>query len=86
MNVVLHIPDDFAEQLGGGGDVERQALEALALESYRAGRLTKAELGLLLGVQSRYEVDGFLKAHDVYEAITLEDVEREVRDLQRLGF
>jgi hypothetical protein len=86
MNVVLHIPDDFAEQLRANGDVERQALEALALEAYRTDRLTKAELRRVLGIESRYELDGFLKAHDVYEPITVEDVERDVRDLQRLGF
>jgi hypothetical protein len=86
MNVVLHIPDDFAAQLSAGGDVEREALEALALESYRAGRLTKAELRRLLGIRSRYALDGFLKAHDVYEPYTLEDLERERAALQRLGF
>jgi hypothetical protein len=85
MNLVLHIPDDFAEQLSAGGDVERQALEALALESYRAGRLTKAELRRLLGIESRYALDGFLKAHDVYEPYTLEDLERERATFQRLG-
>lgn len=86
MKVVLHIPDEFAEQLGAEGDVERQALQALALESYRAGRLSKAELRRLLGIGSRYALDGFLKAHDVYEPITADDVEHEVRALQRLGF
>lgn len=85
MNVVLHIPDDLAEQLRAGGDVERQALEALALESYRAGRLTKAELRRMLGLGSRYELDGFLKAHDVYDPYTADDLERERATLQRLG-
>ncbi len=86
MNVVLHIPDDFAEQLSAGGDVEREALEALALESYRAGRLSKAELRRLLGFEVLDQIDGFLKAHDVYDPITIEEVERQVRDVQRLGF
>jgi hypothetical protein len=86
MNLVLPIPDDIAASLGANGDVERQALEALALESYRAGRLSKAELRRMLGIGSRFEVDAFLKAHDVYEPITLEDIERERATLQRLGF
>jgi hypothetical protein len=86
MNLVLHIPDDFAAQLSAGGDIEREALEALALESFRAGRLTKAELRRVLGIESRYELDGFLKAHDVYETYTLEDLERERSAFQRLGF
>lgn len=86
MNIVLHIPDDFAERLSAGGDIERQALEALALETYRAGQLTKAELRRLLGIRSRYELDGFLKAHDVCEPYAMEDLERERATLQRLGF
>ncbi len=86
MNLVLHIPDDFAAKLSAGGDIEREALEALALESFRAGRLTKAELRRVLGIGSRYELDGFLKAHDVYETYTLEDLERERSAFQRLGF
>jgi hypothetical protein len=76
MNLVLHIPDDFAERLSSAGDVERQALEGLALESYRLGRVSKAQLRRLLGLE-RLEVDGFLKAHDVYDPYTLEDLERE---------
>ena len=81
---MLSIPDDVAAVLGG--DVERQALEGLALESYRAGRLTKAELRRLLGIATRYALDGFLKAHDVYEPYTLEDLERERDTFKRLGF
>ena len=86
MHLVVHIPDEFAERLSVGGDVERRALEALALESYRGGRLTKAELRRLLGIATRYELDGFLKAHDVYDSYTVEDLERERATLQRLGF
>lgn len=41
MNVVLPIPDDLATRLSGGEpDLARQALEGLAAEAYRAGRLT----------------------------------------------
>jgi hypothetical protein len=86
MNVAFDIPDDVATQLSVGGDIQRLALEALALESYRAGRLTKAELRRTLGIESRFEVDAFLKAHDVYDPITIEEVERQVEDVQRLGF
>jgi hypothetical protein len=86
MNVAFNIPDYVAAQLSGGGDIQRQALEALALESYRAGRLTKAELRRTLGMESRFEVDAFLKAHEVYEPYTLDDLERERDAFQRLGF
>lgn len=85
MNLVLHIPDEFAEQLGSGGDVERQALEALALESYRAGRLTRADLRQFLGFGSPPALDAFLLAHDVVGTYTESDLARDRQDLQKLG-
>jgi len=86
MDVTVHIPDDLASRLGTAREVERRALEALALEEYKLGHLTKPELQRLLGFGTRDALDGFLKAHDVYEAYSLDDLERERQDLQRLGF
>jgi len=86
MNLVVRIPDDLAERLGADGDVERQALEALAVEAYRAGRLTKPELRRMLGFATRGALDGFLKARAIFEPYTLADIERERQDARRLGF
>jgi hypothetical protein len=85
MNVIVRIPDDLAERLGADGDVERQALEALALEAFRADRLSKAELRRMLGFATLNEMDGFLKAHGVFEPYTMADLEREREALDRLG-
>jgi hypothetical protein len=38
------------------------------------------------GILTRDALDGFLKAHDVFEPYSLGDLERERRDLRRLGF
>jgi len=87
MNVIISIPDDVAQRLSAvGGDLSRRALEALALEEYKRGNLTKPELRRLLGFDTRYALDGFLKSHEVFEPYSLEDLEREARELQRLGF
>jgi len=87
MNVTIKIPDDVAERLAAkGGDLSRRTLEALALEEYKQGNLTKPELRRLLGFSTRYELDGFLKSHGVFEPFSLDDLERERRDLRRLGF
>ncbi len=86
MEITLHIPDELARLLGSRGQIERRALEALALEEYKLGHLTKPELRRLLGIGTRAKLDEFLKAHDVFEPYTLEDLERERRDLERLGF
>jgi len=83
----VHIPDDLATQLSaGGGDLSRRALEAFGLEEYKSGRITKAELRRLLGLTSRYELDGFLKAHELWIDYSVEDFPRELQDLKRLGF
>ncbi len=87
MNVTVEIPDDLVPQLNAeGGDLSRRALEALGLEEYKSGHITKAELRRLLGFSTRYELDGFLKAHEVWIDYNVEDFRREIQDLKRLGF
>jgi hypothetical protein len=87
MNLTVEIPDDLAGRLNAaGGDLSRRALEALGLEEYKSGHITKAELRRLLGIGTRYELDGFLKAHQVWVDYTVEDFRRELQDLKRLGF
>lgn len=86
MQVTLEIPDDLAGELGAtAGELSRLALEALALEEYKANHLTEAQLIRLLGFSTRYELDGFFKEHDVWADYTIEDLHRELRDLETLG-
>ncbi len=87
MEITLHIPDDVAQRLSASGsELSRRALEAFGVEEYKAGRLTEAQLRQLLGFQTRQELDGFLKTHEVWLNFTLEDLERERAALRRLGF
>ena len=81
MEITVRIPDDLARRLGTVGEIERRALEALALEEFKLGHLTRPELRRLLGLGTRMKLDEFLKAHDVYEPYTLDDLEREREDL-----
>lgn len=86
MQVVLNIPDELSTVLAAlGPDPSRAALEALAIEGYRSGALTPSQTRLLLGLETRYELDGFLKAHKVLEhAYGLEDLEQDRRTMQQL--
>jgi hypothetical protein len=86
MDVTVQIPDDLASRMRAGGDLPRRALEALAAEEYKRGRLTKPDLRRLLGFETGDQIDEFLKEHEVFEDYTLEDLEREREGLQRLGF
>ena len=73
MNITVQIPDDLAERLGAPSDLSRLALEALALDAFRGARLTKPELGRLLGCEPA-QIDDFLNRHGI---IQLDDAARE---------
>jgi hypothetical protein len=75
--ITIRIPDDLAQRLGSAGEIGRRALEALALEEFKLGHLTKPELCRLLGFGTRMRLDEFLEAHHGYEPCTLEDLERD---------
>jgi hypothetical protein len=86
MNLTVEIPEDLARSLNAaGGDLTRRVLEALALEEYKSGRLGKAELRHALGFETGYELDGFLKSHQVWIEYDEQDLMRERASLDRLG-
>jgi hypothetical protein len=75
--ITVRIPDDLARRLGAGGGAERRVLEALALDEFRQGHLSRAELRLLLGFATSAGLDEFLTARGVFGTGTLDDLERE---------
>src|SRR5215471_7528816 len=78
MEITVNIPDELAPQIIPEGlDPSRQALEDIAVEAYRAHRVTGAQLRRVLGISSRYELDAFLKKRGVWLEYTLEDFRRE---------
>ncbi len=78
MEITVTIPDDLARQIVPEGlDPARQALEDMAVEAYRAHRLSGSQLRRLPGIPSRYELDAFLKKRGVWLEYTLEDFRRE---------
>ena len=85
MNLIVEIPDEIAGSLSSGGDLSRRVLEGFAPEEYKSQRISKAQLRRLLGLETRYELDGFLKTHQVSPNITIEDLRHDVQDLKSLG-
>lgn len=76
MNIIVRISDKLAARLGlFGPDLERQALEALMLENYRAGRMTTDDLHEALGFDAFSQVEDFLKAHGVLEPSAVKEVD-----------
>ena len=86
MGVSFTIPDDIASRMTcGESGLSGQALEALAAEEYKQGKIHKPDLRRLFGFETSYEIDGFLKAHNVFDEYTLEDFSRERAALKSLG-
>lgn len=70
MQITVDLPDDIAQHAHPG----RDAVEALAVEGYRSGKLTHYQASQLLGL-TRFEFDGFLKARGIYDhAYSVEDL------------
>ena len=85
MEVTVTIPEDIAAQLHTKWqDLPRAALESLALEAYRSGTLTTAQLRRLLGFESRYELDGFLKQAGIFLDYDLNDLEQDIETFRRV--
>jgi hypothetical protein len=78
MEITVQLPEDVAKHLAARWqNLPRAALESLALEGYRSGALTQSQVRRMLGLQTRMEVDGFLKDHGVNLEYTVEDLDRE---------
>ena len=74
MQITVHLPDDLVEHADGA----REALEAFAIEGYRSRALSAYQLRLLLGFETRHELDGFLKRNNVWEhAYSVQDLEKD---------
>jgi hypothetical protein len=86
MELILHIPDELSASIQAmGSSPSRAALEALAIEGYRTGALTAFQTRRLLGFETRYELESFLKAHNIVEgAYGVDDFEQDQRTMQRL--
>jgi len=85
MQITFHIPDDLARQVASEGkDPARVALEALALEGYRAGRLSESAVRKMLAFDSRMEVHAFLKQHGVYLQYDVADLEQDMGTTEKL--
>jgi predicted HTH domain antitoxin len=84
MQIALELPEDIATHLENAWrDLSRGTLEAVAVEGYREGALTRDQVSRLLGL-SFWETEAFLKQRQAYLAYTEEDFEQDRKDLDRL--
>lgn len=78
MQITLNVPEELARELAPDAEgLSRAALEALALEGIRSGKLSAGQAQKLLGFRTTYRLDGFLKEHGIWRETTLEQVQRD---------
>ena len=87
MNIAIDIPDEIGQVLANqAGGVTRAVLEAVAIEAYRSGAITPAQVQQMLGLGSRWETETFLRRAEAFHDYTMDDLERDIaaiRDADR---
>jgi Uncharacterised protein family (UPF0175) len=82
MNILIELPEEIVQKLEATwGDVPHKALEALAIEAYRAGILSSAQVQQMLHLPSRWETESFLKKMQAYLDDTEADLEKDIQAL-----
>jgi predicted HTH domain antitoxin len=82
ITVTLELPDDVEQALRGRGvDLVHATREALAVQLFRRGVLTHAQLSQVLSLD-RFRTDALLKRYGVEEhSLTSEDVQSDLATL-----
>ena len=84
--VSIPIPDDVMQHLKGQWtDIPQKVLEAFAIEAYRMGMLTSAEVQRMLHLTSRWETNALLKRAQAYLDYTETELEQDLHTLETLG-
>ncbi|MCU0566832.1 MAG: UPF0175 family protein [Oculatellaceae cyanobacterium Prado106] len=85
MQINLDLPQDIEQRLQPHLDsLSRCALEAIALEAYKARLITTAEVQQMLKLPSRLATDAFLKQHEAFIPYTLDEIQQDIEAIAPL--
>jgi hypothetical protein len=85
MQITIELPEDIGHQLQQGWDnLPQKIVESLALEAYRQGVMTSAQIQTLLKFSSRWQTEQFLKENQAYLDYTEEDLANDLETLNQL--
>ncbi len=83
MQVTVQLPDDIAKHLGETANMPRQLLEAFAAQAYRTHKISRHQVGQVLGLDY-WQTEAFLAEHEAKRPYTLADLEIDRQSLARL--
>jgi predicted HTH domain antitoxin len=79
VNIAIEIPDDIGQVLAAqSGGLSRAVLEAVAVEAYRSGAITPAQVQRMLGLRSRWKTEFFLRRAEAFHDYTMDDLEQDI--------
>jgi predicted HTH domain antitoxin len=82
LQITVELPRDLAQH----ADPAREAVEAVAIAGYRSGSLTAFQSRRLLGVQTRWEFEAFLKEREICDdSYTASDFQRDFESAMRVA-
>jgi hypothetical protein len=85
MQINLDLPQDIEQRLQTHLDsLSHCALEAIALEAYKARLITTAEVQQMLKLPSRLATDAFLKQHEAFIPYTLDEIQQDIEAIAPL--
>jgi predicted HTH domain antitoxin len=83
MAITISLPDEVLS--GDDKDIARNILEQVALEGFKSGQLSTAQVRRILGFESRFQVHEFLATHDVpWVDYDEDELQREFETLKKL--
>jgi predicted HTH domain antitoxin len=84
VNIAINIPDDIGHILAAqAGGVSRAVLEAVAIEAYRSGTITPAQVQQMLELRSRWETESFLRRAEAFHDYTMDDLEQDIAAIRQ---
>ena len=85
MQITLDLPDELLQHFDRDR-LPREILAALLVQAYQREKMTRAEIGRVLGLPSRWAVEDFLNQHQAdlhYDESDLESDRATLRQLRR---
>jgi predicted HTH domain antitoxin len=84
VNIAINIPDDIRHILAAqAGGASRAVLEAVAIEAYRSGTITPAQVQQMLELRSRWETESFLRRAEAFHDYTMDDLEQDIAAIRQ---
>lgn len=86
MIINLEIPEEIERDILSmdSAFLHRKLLETVAVEAYRDRKISSADVGRMLGFESRWDTIEFLSQFKAYPNYDLEDLEEDRATLERI--